>query len=212
MKAVNLLSSLVVPWLAFGTSFDVRQLGAKGDGTVKDTQSIQTAIDWASANGGTVVFPPGAYVSGTLHLRSNVTLRIERGAKLVFSPDDADFDAYENLRDRPTARAANPRPLPPDATPVEIRNRNALPSWDDTETSYTHYALLSGDGVHDVSNVAGALLSGNRLSSPAEFFLSVLGGASRAIALRANDLRLAKQEFRKAAEVPPDAVSTDSGR
>jgi hypothetical protein len=61
-------------------------------------------------------------------------------------------------------------------------------------------------------NVAGALLSGNRLSSPAEFFLSVLGGASRAIALRANDLRLAKQEFRKAAEVPPDAVSTDSGR
>ncbi|MGO9257413.1 MAG: glycoside hydrolase family 28 protein [Bryobacteraceae bacterium] len=155
--------SCLVPAIAVGASFDVRDLGAKGDGTAKDTQSIQTAIDRASAAGGTVVFPPGSYLSGTLHLRSGVTLWIEKGAKLVFSPDDGDFDAYEALPDRPQPQTGNPRPLPANATPAEMRMRAAPPAWDDTETSYAHYALLSGDGVHNVSIEGPGEIDGNRV-------------------------------------------------
>ncbi len=162
MNPKHLLLSCLVPAIAAGAQFDVRDLGAKGDGTAKDTRAIQAAIDRASAGGGTVVFPAGRYVSGTLHLRSLVTLRIERGATLVFSPDDGEFDAYEDLPDRPQARAGNPRPLPPDATAVQIRTHAALPAWDDTETSYAHYALLAGDGVHQVSIEGDGEIDGNR--------------------------------------------------
>ena len=64
---------------------NVLDFGAKGDGTAKDTRAIQAAIDKAASAGGTVVIPPGSYPSGTLHLRSNLTLRIEKGARLMLS-------------------------------------------------------------------------------------------------------------------------------
>src|SRR5580704_5286643 len=101
MNAKSLFLISLLPAIAGGASFDVRELGAKGDGANNDTQPIQTAIDRAAAEGGTVVFPPGRYLSGTLHLRSDVTLRIDKGAKLMFSPNDRDFDPYEALQDHP---------------------------------------------------------------------------------------------------------------
>jgi hypothetical protein len=61
-------------------------------------------------------------------------------------------------------------------------------------------------------NVAGALLVGNRLSMAAEMFLSVMGGQSRDIVLRGNDLRMARQEVGKAGDVREDAVSRDGDR
>jgi polygalacturonase len=51
---------------------DVRELGAKGNGTDKDTKAIQAAVDKASLSGGTVILTPGTYLSGTIRLRSNV--------------------------------------------------------------------------------------------------------------------------------------------
>jgi polygalacturonase len=143
---------------------DVRDFGAKGDGTTKDTKAIQSAIDKAAAAGGTVVISPGRYVSGTIHLRSNLTLRIEQGATLLFSPDDGDFDPYEELpyhMDRP------PKKVEPEVSFVtrtlpERRRMAAPPAWDDTETSYFHYALLSGDGVHNVAIEGTGTIDGNR--------------------------------------------------
>jgi len=55
-------------------------------------------------------------------------------------------------------------------------------------------------------NVIGALLNGSRISSPAEVFLSVLGEKSAAIALRGNDLRLARKVVQLSSEVPRAAV------
>jgi polygalacturonase len=162
MKAITLFLTCLLPATVAGASFDVRDLGAKGDGASKDTQPIQTAIDRAAVEGGTVVFPPGRYLSGTLHLRSDVSLRIEKGAKLMFSPDDRDFDAYEDLPARPEAIPRALQPLPANATPTQIRARAALPAWDDTETSYAHYALLAGDGVHNVTIEGSGEIDGNR--------------------------------------------------
>ncbi len=146
-------------------ALDVRDFGAKGDGTTKDTKAIQAAIDKASAGGGNVVvIPPGRYVSGTLHLRDNLTLRIEQGATLVFSPDDGDFDPYEEL---PYHMAGPPKKVEPEVTFVtrtlpERRRLSAPPAWDDTETSYFHYSLLSGDGVHNVAIEGTGAIDGNR--------------------------------------------------
>lgn len=145
-----------------GAQFDVRDAGAKGDGIAKDTRSIQAAIDRAAMEGGTVIFGPGKYLSGTLHLRSGITLRIEKGATLVFSQDDGDFDSYEELSYRPQRAAGNPRQLSPDPTPVQIRVHAAPPGWDDAETSYAHYALLSGDGVRNVGIEGDGEIDGNR--------------------------------------------------
>ena len=56
-------------------SFNVRQFGASGNGTTSDTNAINKAIDaCADAGGGIVYVPAGTYLTGTVELKSNVTL------------------------------------------------------------------------------------------------------------------------------------------
>lgn len=162
----GLLAACVVaigPGALTSASLDVRDFGAKGDGVTKDTASIQAAIDKLPAAGGTVVVSPGSYLSGTIHLRSNLTLRIEQGATLLFSTDDGDFDPYEPL---PYHLATPPGKKDPGATLVnhllsERRRLSAPPAYDDVETTYFHYALLSGDGVHNVTIEGNGVIDGN---------------------------------------------------
>jgi len=67
--------------------------GAKGDGSTKDTRAVQAAFDAAHAQGGgTVFFPPGTYLCGTLRLRSRVSVQIGPGATLKGSPEAADYE------------------------------------------------------------------------------------------------------------------------
>jgi polygalacturonase len=62
---------------------DIRTYGAKGDGTTLNTQVIQEAIDdCAGAGGGTVLVDGGTYVTGTLTLKSGITLEITKGSVL----------------------------------------------------------------------------------------------------------------------------------
>ena len=68
-------------------SRNVRDYGAKGDGKSVDTTAIQKAID----AGGTVYFPPGTYVTGTLLLQSGGGLLLDPGAVLLASTDPADY-------------------------------------------------------------------------------------------------------------------------
>ena len=72
---------------------DVRIYGAVGDGATLNTRQIQRAIDdcAASANGGTVLIDGGIYVSGTLELKSGVTLWVAAGSILRASADPGDF-------------------------------------------------------------------------------------------------------------------------
>lgn len=73
----------------------VRDYGASGDGVRRDTKAIQTAIDkCGEAGGGTVVFPAGTYLSGTIILKSHVTLHLEPGAVLLGSKDLADYPPH----------------------------------------------------------------------------------------------------------------------
>ena len=67
-----------------GSIWNVKDWGATGDGGTLDTVAINHAIEaCAAAGGGTVQFPAGVYLSGTLHLKSHVTLLFEAGAELL---------------------------------------------------------------------------------------------------------------------------------
>ena len=75
------------------STFNVRNYGAAGDGKAKDTGAIQKAIDACfAARGGVVYLPPGDYLSGTIVLKSNVTLWLEAGATLWGSKQIADYN------------------------------------------------------------------------------------------------------------------------
>jgi hypothetical protein len=77
-----------------GGTLDVTRFGAVADGRTLCTAAIQRAIDeCAGAGGGTVVIPPGRYLSGTINLRSHVNLQILSGATLVASQRFDDFPA-----------------------------------------------------------------------------------------------------------------------
>jgi len=72
---------------------NVKDCGALGDGVHLDTAAIQSALDaCAGRGGGTVYFPPGSYLSGTLRLRSRVTVQIGAGATLQGSSDPQHFE------------------------------------------------------------------------------------------------------------------------
>jgi polygalacturonase len=85
------------PASPLGGAYDVRAFGAAGDGVAEDTAAIERAIDAAaSAGGGTVRFPAGTYLSGTLHLKSNITLDLGSGATLLAAaPKKAKYDDPE---------------------------------------------------------------------------------------------------------------------
>lgn len=71
---------------------NVSDFGARGDGKTKDTLSIQQAIDRCYVlGGGEVLLPAGDYLTGALALKSNVIIRLEKGATISGSPDFADY-------------------------------------------------------------------------------------------------------------------------
>jgi polygalacturonase len=116
--------------------FNVRSHGAKGDGSTLDTAAINQAItNCAGAGGGQVLFPPGRYLTGTLQLRSHITLHLEAGATLVGTTNLAEYLAF----------------VPPEGVPEARFKRN----W--------HRALILGDGLEDVSILGLGVIDGNRV-------------------------------------------------
>ncbi len=72
--------------------FDIRDFGARPDGATKATSAFRQAIAKASAaGGGTVLVPVGTWLTGPIHLASNINLHVTKGATLLFSQD---FDDY----------------------------------------------------------------------------------------------------------------------
>jgi polygalacturonase len=124
------------PMSAPGPTLDVRDFGAVGDGRTNDTQAIQRAIDACDRLGGGLVrLPAGTWLSGTLHLRSRVTIEVTPGAVLLASPDDRDFAPRERLPFR---------------------------TGSDFETTDFANALLAGRDLERVAIVGGGVIHMNR--------------------------------------------------
>lgn len=123
--------------------YNVRDFGAKGNGTTLDTMSIQKAVDaCVQAGGGTVHFPAGVYLSQPLHLGSRTTWQIDPGATIKATDDPQDY-------------------LPPDV------------SWDEILSGAKRgpfLSFISGKDLTDVTLCGGGTIdgSGARWWVPAE--------------------------------------------
>jgi polygalacturonase len=72
--------------------FPVTQYGAVGDGATDCTEAFRKAIDECDrAGGGIVLVPRGTFLTGAIHLKSNVDLCVKRGATIRFSADPKSY-------------------------------------------------------------------------------------------------------------------------
>ncbi len=132
----SLLFAVSLPLSA--ATFDVKTFGAKADGKAMDRDAINKAIDAASAaGGGTVYFPAGTYATGSIRLKSNITLQFEQGTMLEASADPAAYDA--------------PEP-------------NQWDKFQDFGHSHWHNSLIWGEGLENISIVGPGLLNGKGLT------------------------------------------------
>jgi polygalacturonase len=135
--------------------FDVRDYGAKGDGSANDTPAVNKAVAAASSaeGGGIVRFPAGNYKSkNTIHLKSHVTLQLDKGATLQGS----NADTYDKAE-------ANP-----------------YDAYQDYGHSHFHDAMIYGDKLTDIGftgqgviDGAGNLITGNPKSGEADKIISL---------------------------------------
>ncbi len=71
--------------------FDITNYGAQSGGIIDNTEAFKKAIQACSENGGGIVLvPQGKFLTGAIHLESNINLQIEENAEIIFStnPDD----------------------------------------------------------------------------------------------------------------------------
>ncbi len=84
--------NIKVPDFSKCVRINIAELGAVQGDKVKTSQAIAAAIDKANkAGGGVVVIPEGEWLTGKVHLKSNVNLHLNKGAVLLFSEDPNDY-------------------------------------------------------------------------------------------------------------------------
>ncbi|HVX65933.1 MAG TPA: glycosyl hydrolase family 28-related protein, partial [Bryobacteraceae bacterium] len=85
-------------------TFSVRQYGAAGDGRTLDTAAFNTAIAaCAGSGGGQVLVPAGRYLTGTIVLKSNVTLLLDAGAEIAGTSDLTEYRGFTPPGSNPLA-------------------------------------------------------------------------------------------------------------
>jgi len=85
---VPLILNEIKPPVFPARDFDLLNFGAKGDSTFDNTQAFRSAIAAChQAGGGRVVVPQGIFLTGAIHLQSNVNLFLSQGSVIRFSRD-----------------------------------------------------------------------------------------------------------------------------
>ncbi|MES2775981.1 MAG: glycoside hydrolase family 28 protein [Bacteroidota bacterium] len=119
--------------------YNIRDYGAKGDGSTLDTKPINDAIEAAvKAGGGTVFFPAGVYLSFSIRLKSHIAIFLDAGSVLL-AADSSHNGKYD------------------DAEP------NAFDQYQDYGHSHWHNSLIWGENLEDISITGPGIINGKGL-------------------------------------------------
>lgn len=90
-KAETIIKSVKAPTFP-DTTFNILEYGAIADGKTINTAAFAKAISACNeAGGGMVLVPKGQFLTGPIHLKSNVNLHLEEGAEILFSKETKDY-------------------------------------------------------------------------------------------------------------------------
>ncbi len=137
--------------------YNVKDMGAKGDGKTIDSPSINQAIINASNDGGgTVYIPSGEYACYSIRLKSHITLFLESGARIVaaFPTKDQGYDVAEE---------------------------NKFNRYQDFGHSHWQNSLIWGIGLEDITICGPGLIYGKGLSREES---RLPGAGNKAISLK----------------------------
>ena len=120
-------------------TYNILDYGAVADGKTINTKAIQAAIDQCAQTGGEVIVPAGIFATGTLYIKSNVTIYLADAAKILGSPSFAD---YPNNK---------------------VQYKNFFTHFPDGSVR-TNKALLFAEGVSNITITGKGTIDGNGAS------------------------------------------------
>ena len=86
-NADNIIANIVVPTFP-DRVFDIMDYGGNADGVTDNTEAFKKAIAACNeSGGGKVLVPEGKYLTGPIHLKSNVNLHLVKNAEVLFTKD-----------------------------------------------------------------------------------------------------------------------------
>jgi polygalacturonase len=125
---------------------NVKRFGAKGDGKTNDTNALQATI-LACPDNGCVYIPEGNYYTSPLFLRSNITIELAKGARLV---GDIDRNHY---------------PVLPGLTYTsDEKDEYNLGSWEGNPLD-CFASIITGINVENVNIIGEGVIDGNAQNS-----------------------------------------------
>ena len=143
---LGVLAGLVLPNLLFSQgsvtatitvpvfrkdTLNIVKLGAIGDGSILNTQYINTAInDLSKRGGGVILVPAGLWLTGPIELKSNINLHISQGGTLLFTNDLSQYQLV----------ATNWEGLP------QMRNQSPLSAKNEMNIAITGKGIIDGNG------------------------------------------------------------------
>ena len=90
-KADDIIKNIIVPEFQDRT-FNVKDFGAKADGVTDNTEAFRKAIAECNVQGGgKVLVPSGKYLTGPIHLKSNVNFHLAEGAEILFTKEKSAY-------------------------------------------------------------------------------------------------------------------------
>ena len=120
--------------------YNVRDYGAVGDGATLDSPAINAALEAAAADGGgTVLLPPGTYLSGSIRMKSNIELHLQAGCTIVAAP--AGMRAYD-----------------------EAESFGGFPEYQDGGHTYFHNSLIWAEGQRNIAITGHGMIDGKGLT------------------------------------------------